>query len=31
MKGKDLEDKYGLMVQFMRECGKITWLMAKED
>lgn len=30
-KDKDLVDKSGLMALYMRVCGKITWLMAKED
>lgn len=24
-------DKFGLMVQFMKECGVKIWLMVKED
>ena len=30
-KDKAMEDKYGEMVQFMRGCGLITWLMVKVD
>lgn len=31
IKKKDLEDRYGLMDRFMKECGIRIWQMGKED